>query len=265
MASVGNEATLLCQAVARRLMADNDWRLIGETVFVEAVLAHVPADQALDPQQIRRWCISAYCSQALYPACLGALGPDSQRRAFEELAGYLERIARRRWPDVAQEAVQTGLVMIYEKVRLCRTPEAFLAFAIQQVWDAAKKHMRVGQRAVSLEEWQTQLDADGEAADRDIAAAGDEGLEAVTLDADLRRQVAARIRVAWQGHPRARRQLEAVWLRYLHELSNEEVARVLETTPQNVSVLINRGLEKLREDDELERLAGEILRRSGSS
>jgi len=46
-------------------------------------------------------------------------------------------------------------------------------------------------------------------------------------------------------------------------LSNAEIATVLKTTPENVSVLINRGLEKLRRDKGLYDLAKEILCQSG--
>jgi RNA polymerase sigma factor (sigma-70 family) len=250
----------LCSAVVRKLMEDNDWRLLSEGVFVEAVLERITPGHTVEPEQLRKWCINTYCRDALYPACLGEQGLQRQERAFTELAMYLHRLAYWRWPQVAEDAVQEALLIIYKKVDRCRNPGAFLAFAIQQLRDAARKSMRVETRTLSLDDL-LERDLYGNiSADEGVGSMEEEGVEKAVLYADLRRQFVTLIEDMRLENPRAHRQLDAVWLRYFRELSNEEIATVLETTPEEVSVLISRGLKKLRGDKRLRELAEEILR-----
>jgi RNA polymerase sigma factor (sigma-70 family) len=255
-----DDPKLRCSAIVQELMEDNDWHLLTEDAFVQAVLERVPPERSNEPGQLRKWCINTYCRQALHPACRGALGEQKRNRGFEELATYLHRLAHRKWPQIAEDAVQEALVTVYDRVEQCRNPGAFLAFAIQQLRDAAKKLSKVETRKLSLDELLKYGDI---SADKAVGMAEEEGVEDAALYADLKRQVAARIEQVRQQNPRAHRQLDAVWLRYFRELSNAEIATVLKTTPENVSVLINRGLKKLRKNKQLWDLAEEILRRSG--
>jgi RNA polymerase sigma factor (sigma-70 family) len=258
--SRADETQSLCSTVVRELMADHDWRLLPEEVFVSAVLNRLPAQQMIESEPLRKWCINTYCQHALHPACLGTHGPQKRKRAFEELATYLYRLAYSTWPQVAEDATQEALIMIYDKVEHCHNPGAFLAFAIQQLRDAARKYTRVEASADSLDVLLEQDIYADMPADAGLGTVG-EGVEETALYADLRREVAARIKEVQQQNPKARRQLDAVGLRYFRELSNAEIAAALETTPENVAVLINRGLNKLREDERLWELAEEILQR----
>jgi len=225
-----DDPKLLCRAIVRELMEDNDWRLLSEDAFVQAVLECIPPEESNDPEQLRKWCINTYCRQALHPACLGTLGEQKRERSFEELATYLHRLAHWKWPHIAEDAVQEALVTVCERVEHCRKPGAFLAFAIQQLRDAAKKLSKVETRKRSLEEL-LELDFYGDiSADKTVGMVEEEGVEEAVLYADLKRQVAARIEHVRRQNPRAHRQLDAVCLRYFRELSNVEIATVLKTT-----------------------------------
>lgn len=254
-----DDSKRLCSKVVRELIEDNGWLLLPEDVFIEAVLVHAPREQTMDPESLRKWCINTYCRQALYPACLGTQGRYKRKRGFRELAAYLHRVALRAWPEVAEDATQESIIMVYEKVTHCRNPGTFLAFAIQQLRDAARKFMKAKTREDSLDALLEQDFYGDVAADAGVGVV-EEAVEETVLYADLRREVVARIEKVRQQNPRARRQLDAVWLRYFRELNNEEIATVLKTRPENVSVLISRGLEKLRQDKPLWELAEEISR-----
>lgn len=256
-----DELASLCTNVVRELMEDNDWQLLSEDVFVTAVLVRIPPEQTIEPALLRKLCINTYCREALHPACLGTQGPQKRKRGFEELATYLYRLAYRAWPQVAEDAAQEALVMIYQKAERCRNPGAFLAFAIQQLRDAARKLRKAQTRELSLDELLEQDFYADLPAGAGVGTIDEEGPEEAVLYDDLRRLVAAGIKRVRQENPRASRQLDAVWLRYFRELSNEEIAGLLDTTPANVSVLINRGLKKLQGDKQLRELAEDILRR----
>jgi RNA polymerase sigma factor (sigma-70 family) len=255
-----DDPKLRCSAIVRQLMEDHDWRLLSEDAFVQVVLECIPPEGS---NELRKWCINTYCQQALHPACLGALGEKKRKRGFEELATYLYRLAHWKWPHIAEDAVQEALVRVYDRVDQCRNPGAFLAFAIQQLRDAAKKLSKAKTRELSLDELLEQDFYGDMSADKAVGMAEEERVEEAALYADLKRQVAARIKQVRRQNPRAHRQLNAVCLRYFRELSNAEIATVLKTTPENVSVLISRGLEKLRKDKQLWDLAEEILRQPG--
>lgn len=237
-----------CALIVRRLKIEHDWRLLAEGVWAQAVFdqssPHIPPDQR------RCRAISIYCQAALYPACQGTQGAERQKRGFEELSRYLYRLAEHRWPDVAEDATQEALLVVYRQIGQCRYPAAFLAFAIQRLRDAARKHTRT-QPASSLEE----LLEDG--AHKEPALA-ETSVETSTHAAMVRQGLRARLQAIMQQNPRAHRQWEAVRLRYFEELRNEEIAVALGTTAENVSVLINRALEKLRTDKALVDLANEL-------
>ena len=262
--SHSNERTLQCSAIVRELMADNEWQLLSEDAFVDAVLNRMPLQHTVDREQFRKWGINTYCRHALYPACLGVHGRQKQARGYAELAIYLYRLAHRNWSPVAEDAAQEALVMLYDKVEDCRNPGAFLAFAIQKLRDAAWKCMRRDSREESLDALLEQDFYDHIKAGEDAETTGAKEPEEAALYADLKHQVADQIKQVRQQNPRAHRQIDAVWLRYFRELSNEEIAEVMETTPANVSVLIHRGLEKLRADEPLLEMAEEIFRRSAN-
>jgi RNA polymerase sigma factor (sigma-70 family) len=253
------------------------WRLMAVAELVAALLARAASEQESDsgqaftPEQIRKWAIHHYCLAALHPACLGSRGSQAQQQAFQELADYLYRLAQRTWPGVAEDATQDALVAIYEKAHLCRNSGAFLAFAIQKLRDAARRRLRAGSREFSLDEL---LEADvygemstvgGGAGDADTKGGmvSDATSDAI-LARELRIQVVERLQQLRTAHPRARRQLDTVWLRYVQELSLEEISAQLETPVENVSVLLSRGLERLREDSGLLALASEFVQQSNS-
>jgi RNA polymerase sigma factor (sigma-70 family) len=250
-----------CRTVVATLLAAYAWRLLTVDELTAAVMAQASAEHLPVPDQIRKWAIHLYCLQALYPASLGAHGSQAQQQAFAELASYLYRIAQRAWPTVAEDATQDALVAIYEKAAYCHNAGAFLAFAIQKLRDAARKRLRIGTRERSLDEL-LEEDAYRDAPVNSVSERAADA-EVAPLIHELRRQVVDRLQTLRAELPRARRQLDAVWLRYIQEQSMEEIAFHLQTTVANVSVLLTRGLERLRQDPDLLALAADLSEHSG--
>jgi RNA polymerase sigma factor (sigma-70 family) len=244
--------------VVAKLLNDFEWQLLPMSQVAEGVVAVFPPSQPTTVEYVRRRAISIYCAQGLHPAVLGRLGPPAQQRAFEELGRYLYRVALATWRDLAQDITQETLVVLYEKAQDCRTPEAFLAFALQKQRDTAKKWLRSVRHTQSLDEL-LETDPFGEPRATATTTAPASNPATETIDRELREAVVQRLRTLRAESGRAGRQLEAVWLRYVQEMSLEECATVLETTPANVSVLLNRGLERLRSDATLLTLAEELV------
>lgn len=266
-----DDLSQLCRQVVTQLLETYQWRLMAADALTGAVLARVAEQDAQARpagEQLRKLAIHLYCLLALHPACLGSRSVAQQQQAFCELADYLYRIAQRTWPGVAEDATQDALVAIFEKAHLCRNGGAFLAFAIQKVRDAARRRLRLGMRERSLDEL-LESDLHGDAPDLDgdagwgalnLGMMGDDAALSI-LEQEMHNQVVAQLQRLRRENPRARRQFDVVWLRYVQELSLEEIALHLETPVQNVSVLLSRGLERLRQDPQLLALAGEMVQR----
>jgi len=223
---VGDESDLvsLVRQAVHKLVNDFNWQLLPEEEFVTrcaGTLAEKPAMKPIPAGQ------NVY-SQVLYDACRDVC---RQELAYMELHYYLHRIACHRWPDVAEDATQAALLLVFEQIDTCHNPGAFLRFAQFKLLQAIKT---VDRHTPPPEE----LPVD------DLPWLPSEELAPPDDQAD---DLLYCIRQMWKTHPRARDQLRAVLCKYFDELSDEEIAEKLNTTPAQVHVLRSRGMKKLRQ------------------
>lgn len=250
------------QTIVQALVKSYDWQLSSVETLAKEVKEQISFrqdKQELSDKQIQILSIRTYCRLALYPACYGIHGQKQQERGFAELSVYLHRLAYKNWPQIAEVVTQRALVQIFKTLKKCRKPEAFLVFSYQKLRDQAKKDIKSESKTESLEKILEQSSKEDFPISIDIGVWEEENLEETTAQKELRSRVAERIRAIRQENLKARRQIDAVWLRYFCYLSTEEIADILDITSKNVSVLINRGKRQLRQDKELWALATEIL------
>ena len=216
----------LCRAAVRQLMDEFDWRLLPEEEFVALAMETLSRKSSMTPRQAGQ---NVY-SRILYRACRDG---SRQERAYTELHYYLYRIACYRRPlHVAEEATQTALLLIFERIHTCRSPDTLLRFTQFKLLQAIKTVDR-GHRL------------DRETPTDDLAWPQP---EQVSLTDDQIDDLWDCLHRLWETHPKAHNQLRAVLLKYLDALSDEEiVAQLSKRTPAQVHVLRSLGLKKLRQ------------------
>jgi RNA polymerase sigma factor (sigma-70 family) len=240
VANLGDTETLstLFRIPARGLLAKHGWCLHDETSLAHqaaALLVSVPTPTAI---LIERTCIQVY-AQTLYTAIWD---PACRETAARELHSYLLRIARYQWPELADDAAQAALELVFKNAHTCRDPAAFLMFAINQLRSAIKR-VQAPWRELPLESIEENNEEEG------LQARGAPQWVDWEDEVDEREATAELLR--WlrsviEANPRAKMQILAVILKYLDELDDEEIARELNTSVDNVYVLRSRGLNKLR-------------------
>lgn len=214
----------LCQVAVSRLAGDFNWRLLSEDEFVVRAVETLAEKPAMTPLQA---CQNVY-SLVLYDACQDV---RRQEQAYGELHYYLYRIACNRRSDLAEDATQEALVLIFEQIGTCRHPGAFLRFAQFKLLQAIKiADRRLGHEKETLVDDFPWTSSEG-------PMPNDDQIEHLR---DCIRQV-------WEKHPRARAQLRAVLWKYFDGQSDEEIAARLKKTPAQVHVLRSRGMKKLRQ------------------
>jgi DNA-directed RNA polymerase specialized sigma24 family protein len=214
-----------CQAAARRLIADLDWRLLTEAEFAARAAATLAERPEMTPLQA---CQHVY-ALTLYAACQN---DRRQEQAYAELHDYLYRIACRRRPELAEDAAQEAIELIFRQIHTCREPGAFLCFAWYKLLQAIQ---RLSPRREKREEPLT---------DDDLSWSPADGL---LSDDDRVERLWRCIRLIWQKRPRAHDQLRALLWKQFDGLSIAEIAERSHKTPDQVYVLISRALAKLRE------------------
>ena len=241
-----------CEAVARRVVANQGWTLVEEwDAFVAEVARTVAAEPAGRPgesleKRVERAVTRAYCP-ILYAACCRRHGPRCVR-AFEELGRYLHAVALCRVEDreAAAEAAQRVLEIVYAHLDRVREPWAFLGYA----------------RIVLLREL-TPRRGQGRLL-RFVPLRGDDpeapGVQPADPQADTDRAEAERdvdqaaLREAIRRCLRSPQQREVILRLFLAEQSVVQVADALGTTPANVWVLKSRALDRLRHCPDVARL-----------
>lgn len=138
-----------CSAVAERLAAVYSWQLLSTADLSELVLAELQHDTCA-PLEIERITVAVYV-EAISIACSGDEGAERQERGYSELFASLSGIARKKYPDVADEAAQMALVATFESFKECRNPRAFLLFAQQRLWTCVRQLRRHEASATSLD------------------------------------------------------------------------------------------------------------------
>jgi RNA polymerase sigma factor (sigma-70 family) len=245
-------ATLLraCLAVVDRLAATWGWQLLGRTTWAQQAADLVQAGIAADPSHAAMFVYS----RVLHTACSGAEGRARQELAYTELFHFLFESARRRYPAIAEDVTQRASERVFALFARCRTPGAFLAFALQQLMDSARKVRR-------------QSEPGG------VAYAAATAAEPGSLDSlpdpqpELATQmIAAELRARFEQlsieflrkHPRASQQIAALRLKYIDGLDEASIGRLLGKSTGSVYTLRARAVEKLRAEPEWRALAADF-------
>jgi DNA-directed RNA polymerase specialized sigma24 family protein len=193
-------------------------------------------------------------SEALHRACSGDEGRQRQEQGYAELGNFLFQIANRCYPDVSADATQLALFNIYRSFTQCEQPGWFFAFAKYRLKDAARTMRVHEQRQHALT---TQHIDHSPLRDELIAPHQDEPSAAILADED--RAVLERYRADFlRNHPRAERQLDAVWLKYIVGLSDGEISARLGVSVNDVYTLRCRGIKRLHEEPGWRALAAEF-------
>ncbi len=261
-------------AIAERLLRDNGWSLLTPAALAQRTAALLlmmgqqgaPAGAAPSDDMITIASLRCY-AQYMYEAFVGAHGDDQQRTAYTELLRYAYSKAGRLEPGLSRDereeiACEVVAELYYRAapageagVPGVRVPGAFIAVALQQTrnavrrWRRAARHML--QSADGREESQELEDVVG--ADRSDGL-GDgvyPQIERRARDAEVRAAYAQ----ALQRYPRAKTQLQVVWMHHIQELDYQAIAARLGISVENVRMLYHRGCKRLRGDPELRALA----------
>jgi RNA polymerase sigma factor (sigma-70 family) len=208
--------------------------------------------RAAETDTARGGVILAY-SHALHRACSGRDGAEPQNAGYGELFRYLYEVAHWRYPDVGEEAAQSALVHVFTAFERCRKPGAFLAFALQHLMNAARTARRQRQGPGAAHGGETPLD------DQAGSQAHDGADPALAVIRRELREGFARLADAFlRRHPRARRQLDALRLKYLDGMDDAAIARALGVPAHTVYVLRSRAAAKIRAEPEWRALAAEF-------
>ena len=245
-------ATLLhaCLVVVDRLAATWGWQLLGREAWAGQSVDLLRTGAAADPS---RAAMLVY-SQALYSACSGSEGRQRQNQAYGELFRYLFDGARRRYPDIAEDATQRASEHVFALFGRCRTPGAFLAFAFQQLLDAARVVRRQSDMGGIAR-------APGSAAGpSDLDSLPDRAPDMATqmITAELRARFEHLSSEFLRKHPRSGQQIAALRLKYIYGFDDAAISRLLGTSIGSVYTLRARAVEKLRAEPEWRALAADF-------
>lgn len=239
-----------CRDAVHGLLARYDWRLLDRETFVQRALGLVASDIVADAQ---RAAIHSYC-HALYAACSGAEGAERQNLAYTELFRYLYDSARRRYPEYAVEVAQLAIERVFLSFERCHEPGTFLAFAFQQLRDAARSIQRQEQRRPQ------SLDAPRSNGQESLGTyVADERLPELTVIAEeLRQRFKEIIKEFLRVHPRAAQQIAALQLKYIDGLDDTAISHRLGVSVNSVYVLRSRAIKRLQSDPYWQALAIEL-------
>ena len=251
----------LYRTEARRLIAQFNWHLLAEREWAEAArqVNPTPADERVT----RRACLTVY-SQCLYEACQDRARQD---QAYGELYDYLWPQACAGDPELANEAAQGAIVLVFEAfcsndpAKQPRAAATFLRFAQLKLRDALKQERRSRRKAQrevlpdygedrdGPEDWLVQIPDTELPPHEQVLREETEAERAQWISTTVQhvaRQVLACLEELWK-RSRLHHQLSTVIITFMDRVHDAEIATRLEKTPTNVQVLRSRGLDKLRQ------------------
>ncbi|MBA3944932.1 MAG: sigma-70 family RNA polymerase sigma factor [Herpetosiphonaceae bacterium] len=240
-----SELEIQCRQAVEQFVTRHAWALLDHELFVQQTLAQILQDVDAKPP---RAALYVY-SQAMYNACSGSEGQDRQELGYTELHRYLCDIAYWRYRDVSTEAAQQALEATFIAFQRCRTPGAFLAFALQHLRDAAKALRRQLSRPEASFEAASHPD-DVPLLERLVDEAQLDPADEALLRMRGQERVAGVERCLEefrQLHPRAHQQLEVLLLQYRHGLDDRTIGQRLGNSVENVYVLRTRAIAKLKQ------------------
>lgn len=239
-----------CRAAVARLHERHGWSLLDHTIWAVVAFGHVRNGITADPG-----CAAFYTySEALHRACSGEDGAHRQEQGYTELGQFLFQLASRSYPDVSADATQLALMNIYRTFAQCDQPGWFFAFAKYKLKDAAKTirlHEQRYQRLVVQRLDHSRL--------RDVLPDQQQPDVCARITDNEDRRLLERYREDFlRSHPRAARQFDAVWLKYIAGLSDSEISHKLGVSISEVHTLRCRGIKKLQSDPGWRALAAEF-------
>jgi DNA-directed RNA polymerase specialized sigma24 family protein len=236
-----------CRSVVRQVLDRHQWTLAPYEVLVQEVLSCIEAGVVAKPWPAT---INIYC-QYLYRACTGAEGADRQERGFLELYRYLYELSFREVQDMPtdlrEEAVNETLFRIWQKLDHYRKPSAFLSNAAYELLNVIRPWWSRQRMAASLDTIAEQPISDSES---DITAR--------LIDQEMQETVKRCFDDTLRRNPRARQQLEAVWLKFILQLDDTTISRYIGKPIATIHVLRSRGLQHLRRDPSWQQIAREL-------
>ena len=132
-----------CQRVAQALIARYGWGLLKAEELAELIVSS--ADWEIVPAKLEERAIRCYAA-VLFEACHQDEEDRRQALAYMEVHRFLFRAAYNRWPglpqDTIEEVAQQALVLVYEQIDRCSSPETFLSFAFWKLRQAGKNVLR---------------------------------------------------------------------------------------------------------------------------
>lgn len=228
---------LACQRVVGGLIEKYAWVWPQEADLVGRILDSIQLE--VSPVVLERLAYSV----ALYETCRQAQDPARREGGYAELAHFLSRAAYNRWPDLAEDATQRALLLVYQQLDRCQSPATFLAFALNKLRQAFKEEQRARDKKVG------ELSLNGSLAE-EIGQANPTKNEA-TFPLELNREECLSALVkAIARLPNSRQQKAILW-KFFGGLSDHEIAARLEVTAANVRKLRHDGLARLRQDEGL--------------
>jgi RNA polymerase sigma factor (sigma-70 family) len=253
---------LTCQRAVRELNKEYDWVSPQEDDLVALVLNSIQAEHQSTNLE------KTVYSVALYEACRQAENPARREQGYNELHRFLFRVAYNRRPELAEDATQRALVLLYEQMDRCRNPATFLAFALFKLRHAFQKEQPAGGQELSWSE--IELDnlnpaprkKEPQSQRGSLTGSGPEdNTQTDSLAPQSYLAQKERLETLLEAIKRLpdERQQQVILLKFFGGLSDEAIARRLQLTPVNVRVLRHRGLKQLRRDPHLQDYFQEIF------
>jgi DNA-directed RNA polymerase specialized sigma24 family protein len=235
------------RVVVDSVLAQYGWQLLAPEELVRQMMELLESGLVAEarPAAMHAYCLS------LYSACSGAEGPDRQELGFIDLQRYLYQLSFGEHaalaPDLRWEVINETLLRVWRRLDQCRNRGAFLAFAGYELRNAIRPWWARAVPKTSLEE----------ISDTPSSRGADDPVGHVLSD-ELRHLVHLSFESSLRRHPRAKQQLEAVWLKYIGGLDDVTISAYLEKPVANIQVLRSRGLERLRTEPGWQLIAHEF-------
>lgn len=235
-----------CNNVVRQVLTRYRWELVSYETLVREVLACIAQGEAKEPWAAT---INTYCRH-LYAACSGAEGLERQELGLTELYRYLYELSFRDAHDIPadlrQEAANEALLRIWQKLSRYRKPGALLAIAAFEL------------RSVIRPWWSHRTPLSLDTLAEQTLAGDDNDLDERAINRELQESVKRCFDETLRRHPRARQQLEAVWLKFVAQLDDATISDCIGKPVTSVHVLRSRGLNHLRRDPSWQSIAREL-------